>query len=176
MRQRLLGLDGASHVETVGWAILLRARGETMSTAIHAPGCDDLECCWTYVTKDPTYVCNRCERRVGYCMGAHDDMPALCDDCAITIGHVEDDPDPPRQDVATVADVAWRADIDRDKDFDPTFWLRGSEPPAEWLTGMIDGNPIWQRTMMWAFRFRSPSTGRLYTLMTVFARPWRMWR
>ena len=27
------------------------------------------------------FVCPWCERTVGYCMGAADDAPALCDDC-----------------------------------------------------------------------------------------------
>lgn len=29
-----------------------------------------------------TYVCNRCERVFGWCTGALDDTPGLCDACA----------------------------------------------------------------------------------------------
>ncbi len=29
-----------------------------------------------------TYTCPRCEREFGWCIGAYDDTPALCDDCA----------------------------------------------------------------------------------------------
>jgi hypothetical protein len=29
-----------------------------------------------------TYKCNRCEREFGWCIGAYDDTPALCDECA----------------------------------------------------------------------------------------------
>jgi len=29
-----------------------------------------------------TYVCPRCEREFGWCIGSFDDTPALCDECA----------------------------------------------------------------------------------------------
>lgn len=38
-----------------------------------------------------TYVCNRCERVCGFCFGAADDTPGICDDCLFEIGHVEED-------------------------------------------------------------------------------------
>jgi hypothetical protein len=28
-----------------------------------------------------TFTCDRCGRRVGYCLGAHDNMPSACDFC-----------------------------------------------------------------------------------------------
>jgi len=28
-----------------------------------------------------TFTCDRCGRRVGYCLGAHDNMPGACDFC-----------------------------------------------------------------------------------------------
>lgn len=28
-----------------------------------------------------TFTCDQCGRRVGYCMGAHDNMPGACDFC-----------------------------------------------------------------------------------------------
>jgi hypothetical protein len=40
----------------------------------HAPDCHD-EC-------GGDYVCPRCEHRFGWCIGAYDDTPALCDECA----------------------------------------------------------------------------------------------
>jgi len=50
---------------------------------VHTRGCSDSRCARTYQLDpgDAVFVCNRCERRVGYCMGAADDMPGLCDDC-----------------------------------------------------------------------------------------------
>ncbi len=32
-----------------------------------------------------TYVCPRCEGEFGWCTGAWDDTPALCDDCALVV-------------------------------------------------------------------------------------------
>jgi hypothetical protein len=32
-----------------------------------------------------TYTCPRCEHEFGWCIGAADDTPALCDDCAMAI-------------------------------------------------------------------------------------------
>ena len=68
---------------------------------IHTTGCSDYECAKTYGPLNRyglpvdsyakfTFDCPRCERTVGYCMGAADDTPALCDDCAAEVGHVED--------------------------------------------------------------------------------------
>lgn len=43
---------------------------------VHAPGCNgDAPHC------GGVYVCIRCARACGYCFGASDDMPAVCDDC-----------------------------------------------------------------------------------------------
>lgn len=39
-----------------------------------------------------TYICNRCDRVCGWCFGAVDDAPGICDDCFAAIGHVEDEP------------------------------------------------------------------------------------
>ena len=39
----------------------------------HAPGC---EC-----EPHETFVCPACGRRVGYCLGAYDNMPDVCDFC-----------------------------------------------------------------------------------------------
>lgn len=60
-------------------------------TPVHTRGCNARKCALTYgrvicgapldIAEDFTFACVRCERRVGYCMGAADDMPALCDDC-----------------------------------------------------------------------------------------------
>jgi hypothetical protein len=32
-----------------------------------------------------TYECPRCDRTFGWCIGADDDTPALCDECAMVI-------------------------------------------------------------------------------------------
>jgi hypothetical protein len=37
------------------------------------------------MSADPQFRCNRCERWAGFCMGAADDMPGLCDDCFCVI-------------------------------------------------------------------------------------------
>lgn len=54
-----------------------------MSAAVHTKHCSDARCARIYqlAPGEAAFVCNRCERRVGYCMGAADDMPGLCDDC-----------------------------------------------------------------------------------------------
>ena len=44
--------------------------------ATHAPDCDGC---------GGTYLCPRCDREFGWCVGAFDDTPALCDDCASVI-------------------------------------------------------------------------------------------
>lgn len=31
------------------------------------------------------YLCSGCEREVGYCSGAHDELEELCDDCAMVV-------------------------------------------------------------------------------------------
>ncbi len=55
-------------------------------TGIHAP-----DCAFGRMNGKPipscggTYVCPRCERGFGWCTGAADDTPALCDDCAVEI-------------------------------------------------------------------------------------------
>ncbi len=42
--------------------------------------CADLSCCRTsYDTQDPTFVCDICDRRVGWCCGSSDDE--ICDEC-----------------------------------------------------------------------------------------------
>jgi hypothetical protein len=65
-----------------------RAHRERLDAiAIHAPDCprgrgysaDDSRRC------GGTYECPRCDRTFGWCIGAHDDTPALCDECANTI-------------------------------------------------------------------------------------------
>lgn len=57
--------------------------GETPATAVHAYGCDTDNCARVYDVspEEARFQCVWCERWVGYCMGAADDMPALCDDC-----------------------------------------------------------------------------------------------
>lgn len=52
-------------------------------TTVHTRGCSDEKCARSYRKSpgDARFQCNRCERWVGYCMGAADDMPGLCDDC-----------------------------------------------------------------------------------------------
>jgi hypothetical protein len=45
-----------------------------VSPAIHVRDCSK-QC-------GGTYVCPRCDRTFGWCIGSHDDTPALCDDCA----------------------------------------------------------------------------------------------
>ena len=37
-----------------------------------------------------TYICPRCGHVFGYCVGAWDDTPALCDDCANVVQFDED--------------------------------------------------------------------------------------
>lgn len=55
-------------------------------TAIHAPDCARL--ITGVLNPQPlyecggTYTCNRCDREFGWCSGAMDDTPALCDACA----------------------------------------------------------------------------------------------
>jgi hypothetical protein len=53
----------------------------TTTHATHAADCDT-RC-------GGTYVCSRCDRAFGWCNGAFDDMPALCDDCANLIQELE---------------------------------------------------------------------------------------
>lgn len=36
-------------------------------------------CCDCYEVKNPTFICEQCQRRVGYCMGGSEDE--LCSDC-----------------------------------------------------------------------------------------------
>lgn len=54
--------------------------------AVHASGCSNL-----LINNRPnyscggTYVCPRCDREFGWCIGAMDDTPALCDECAMVI-------------------------------------------------------------------------------------------
>jgi hypothetical protein len=54
--------------------------------AIHAP-----DCAATIVSGHfthgcgGTYTCPLCEREFGWCIGAYDDTPALCDECANAI-------------------------------------------------------------------------------------------
>jgi hypothetical protein len=52
-----------------------------MKDAIHAPDCDPY-----WLNGSPqchgTYTCNRCERLFGWCVGACDATPSLCDECA----------------------------------------------------------------------------------------------
>jgi hypothetical protein len=40
----------------------------------HAPDCA--------ATCGGTYICSRCELEFGWCMGAYDDTPGFCDECA----------------------------------------------------------------------------------------------
>jgi hypothetical protein len=47
---------------------------EDSRDAEHAPDCNH-DC-------GGDYVCNRCERKFGWCLGAFDDTPAICDECA----------------------------------------------------------------------------------------------
>lgn len=39
----------------------------------------DGSCCAHYGVEDPTFICERCHTRVGYCMGGSEDE--LCSDC-----------------------------------------------------------------------------------------------
>jgi len=50
---------------------------------LHTLGCYDAACAETYgcAPGEARFQCVRCDRWVGYCMGANDEMPALCDDC-----------------------------------------------------------------------------------------------
>lgn len=60
--------------------------GKLGATSIHEPGCARL-----LMNGAPwhlcggTYVCPRCEREFGWCIGAADDTPSLCDECAVFI-------------------------------------------------------------------------------------------
>ena len=49
----------------------------------HTEGCCNARCAEIYGTAlgEARFQCARCDRWVGYCMGAADEMPALCDDC-----------------------------------------------------------------------------------------------
>jgi hypothetical protein len=47
---------------------------EKVEVVEHAPDCGG--------SCGGTYVCNRCEKTFGWCIGACDDTPSLCDDCA----------------------------------------------------------------------------------------------
>lgn len=49
-------------------------------TATHAPDCHP--CAGHPHSCAGTYVCPRCEGEFGWCTGASDDTPALCDECA----------------------------------------------------------------------------------------------
>lgn len=58
--------------------------------AKHADVCD--------CKRGETFVCNVCKRRVGWCLGASDDMPDACDDCwyeanVVVVGYVVAFPD-----------------------------------------------------------------------------------
>ena len=46
---------------------------ETWLPWAHSPGCGCEPC--------QTYTCDRCGRRVGWCLGADDNMPGACDFC-----------------------------------------------------------------------------------------------
>ena len=61
----------------------LKARQARQNGAMHAPGCaiGTANAKPLYVCGG-TYVCPRCEREFGWCIGACDDTPALCDECA----------------------------------------------------------------------------------------------
>jgi hypothetical protein len=52
-----------------------------LSPEVHAPDCDG--------ACGGTYTCPRCDRECGYCFGAYDDTPALCDDCAGVVQAVD---------------------------------------------------------------------------------------
>lgn len=56
---RLVWRNGRPTVELRPWA--------------HAPGCG--------CKLAETFTCDRCGRRVGFCLGCHDDMPGACDFC-----------------------------------------------------------------------------------------------
>lgn len=43
----------------------------------------DASCCKHYSASDATFVCTKCKRRVGWCMGRADDQPNVCDDCYV---------------------------------------------------------------------------------------------
>lgn len=54
--------------------------------AIHAPGCALMLINGRPVYRcGGDYTCPRCEREFGWCTGALDDTPALCDECANVI-------------------------------------------------------------------------------------------
>ena len=64
----------------------LDAKQARENDAIHAP-----DCAMGTANGKPlhhcggTYVCPWCDRKFGWCIGAFDDTPALCDECANVI-------------------------------------------------------------------------------------------
>ena len=58
---------------------------------IHAPDCAGMLISGRpFFSCGGVYVCPRCDREFGWCIGAYDDTPALCDECAMA---VQFDPD-----------------------------------------------------------------------------------
>lgn len=55
--------------------------GIVFGSEAHVPGCDG-----SAPRCGGVYQCNRCERLCGYCFGAADEMPGVCDDCFCEIG------------------------------------------------------------------------------------------
>ena len=49
----------------------------------------DASCCTHYGVDDPTFVCEKCGKRVGYCMGGDDDE--LCADCWCKVNGIDVD-------------------------------------------------------------------------------------
>jgi len=49
---------------------------ESIPPVIHAPGCEGC---------GGVYQCTRCGNICGWCYGAWDNMPALCDDCFVFV-------------------------------------------------------------------------------------------
>ena len=62
----------------------LRAKEESkVEKSWHVVGCATVTCNGLpWYSCGGTYVCNRCDRTFGWCIGACDDTPALCDECA----------------------------------------------------------------------------------------------
>jgi hypothetical protein len=59
---------------------------EARQSGAHAPDCSFMSMNGKAVYLcGGTYVCNRCEGEFGWCTGASDDTPALCDDCAMLV-------------------------------------------------------------------------------------------
>ena len=63
-----VSLKGDWHCDVVDYRLVQVAKPWA-----HAPGCA------CDVTQ--TYTCDRCGRRVGYCLGCSDNMPGACDFC-----------------------------------------------------------------------------------------------